>query len=97
MVNSYHNTTNSSGQTLLIFEEKAQTQEEIILQFFKAYKSDYTPDEVMRFLNFENTPITSIRRAITNLTKKGELIKTSIQRMGSYGKPTYSWRAKQNI
>lgn len=97
MQNSYHNTTNSSGQTLLIFEEKAQTQEEIILEFFNNAKSDYTPDEVMRFLNFENTPITSIRRAITNLTNKGKLIKTNVQRMGAYGKPTYSWRAKQNI
>lgn len=94
---SYHNTTHSSGQVLIEFENKAKNQEEIILDFFgHKFLHDFTPDEVLEQLGLENTPITSIRRAITNLTDRGKLIKTNIQRTGKYGKPTYAWKLNTN-
>ena len=43
-----------------------------------------------------NTPLTSIRRAITNLEKKGKLEKTDIQKEGMYGKKTFCWVFKSN-
>lgn len=93
MQTSFHNTIEATGQTLIDFEQKAQTQEDIIFDLFKSYdKKDLTPDEVLLLCKFENTPITSIRRAITNLTKQGKLIKTNIQRKGNYGKLTYAWK-----
>jgi len=93
MQTSFHNTIDASGQTLIDFEQKAQTQEDVILDLFKQYdKTDLTPDEVLLLCKFENTPITSIRRAITNLTKQGKLIKTNIQRKGQYGKLTFAWK-----
>lgn len=93
MQTSFHNTIDVSGQQLIDFEQKAQTQEDLILDCFKQYnKIDLTPDEVLDLCRFENTPITSIRRAITNLTKQGKLIKTNIQRKGKYGKLTYAWK-----
>lgn len=39
-------------------------------------------------------PITSIRRAITNLTDAGYLVKTESTRLGSYGAPEYLWKLK---
>lgn len=36
-------------------------------------------------------PITSIRRAITNLTNDGELVKHDRMRMGDYGKDNHTW------
>ena len=92
-MNSFHNTIEATGQTLIDFEAKAKTQEEVILDLFNQYdKTDLTPDEVLLLCKFENTPITSIRRAITNLTKQGKLTKTNIQRKGQYGKMTFAWK-----
>ena len=91
--NSFHNTIEADGQVLIDFEAKAKTQEDVIFDLFNQYnKTDITPDEVLLLCKFENTPITSIRRAITNLTKQGKLIKTNIQRKGQYGKLTYAWK-----
>lgn len=97
MQTSFYNTIEASGQQLIDFEQKAQTQEELILSCFKQYnKTDVTPDEVQDLLRLFNTPITSIRRAITNLTKQGKLIKTTNQRKGRYGKMTYAWKINSN-
>ena len=37
-------------------------------------------------------PLTSIRRALTNLTNAGELVKTDKQMKGMYGRPEHQWR-----
>jgi hypothetical protein len=42
----------------------------------------------------DRVPITSIRRALTNLTEQGLLVKTDLQRMGAKGKPEYIWKVK---
>jgi hypothetical protein len=90
---SYHNTNNEHGAVLQRSEQKAQTQEEIILAFFmrNAGKA-YTPEEVHRAVNLPMVPITSIRRAISNLTNRGHLVKTQEQRTGAYGKMIACWR-----
>jgi len=38
-----------------------------------------------------NSPITSVRRVITNLTGEGVLRKTDHQKEGPYGDPNYTW------
>lgn len=97
MQTSFYNTIEASGQQLIDFEQKAQTQEELILSCFKQYnKIDLIPDEVQDLCWLSETPITSIRRAITNLTKQGKLIKTTNQRKGRYGKMTYAWKINSN-
>lgn len=84
----------------MAFEDQAAKQDEIILALFKkeAHR-DITPFEMESCLrlNGHNYPITSIRRAITNLTKDGKLIKTSNMRPGEYGKPTYAWKYKSEV
>ena len=54
-----------------------------------------TPFDVETAL-YSNTmvPITSIRRAITNLTNDEKLVKTDNQKTGPYGKPSYCWKLK---
>ena len=92
-MNNYYNTPKLTGYELQTEEQHASNQEEIIMQLFKENPSlDFTPDEVWRTLGLFNTPITSIRRAITNLTKKGKLMKTNVQRTGGYGKKNFTWR-----
>ena len=41
----------------------------------------------------EQTPLTSIRRAMTDLTAEGMLVKTDYRVEGSYGKKVHTWRA----
>ena len=96
---SYHNTTNQTGEQLDIFSVAAKSQDEIVLQRFKGGSKMFSPSAIHHFLIAEqriakNTPITSIRRSITNLTKKGKLIKTKEQTMSLYGRPEYVWKLK---
>ena len=67
-MNSYFNTTQEPDPTL--FEVKARTQEQIILEIFRKYP-DLTASEVHKLYPDFRVPITSIRRAITNLATDG--------------------------
>lgn len=92
----FHNTTDLEGKILETKKIKAGSQNEKILSFFQLYPEyNYTPDEVMKILNLPGTPLTSIRRAITDLTKMGYLEKTDKRRPGGYGDLTYAWQLKK--
>jgi hypothetical protein len=39
-------------------------------------------------------PITSIRRALTNLTNEGKIIKTGVKTVGLYNKKEHLWRLR---
>tara|TARA_R110000782_G_scaffold166254_1_gene258173 strand:+ start:173 stop:475 length:303 start_codon:yes stop_codon:yes gene_type:complete len=87
---SYYNTNQEEGFELLQSKKKAQTQEEVILTLFnkKVFLSP-SPDDVRDVCN--TYPITSVRRALTNLTDKGLLVKTDRFKMGKLGKKTHTW------
>lgn len=91
---SYHNTNHLTAPALAKAEGKARTQEEIILAYFrecyKAGPTNRTPWEVCSYFN-DCYPITSVRRAITNLTLAGMLEKTDIQRRGRYAAKESAW------
>ena len=68
-------------------------QEKYILAFFKHQENPQSPSMVYdAFL--KAWPITSVRRAITNLTTAGELVKTNSTVTGMYGKPEHLWSLK---
>lgn len=93
MSDSYFNTTNETGETLKEYEEKCRGQEAIVLEFFKSRTGfRYTPFDVLNLRFDSNTPITSVRRAITNLTKRGLLVKTEKKVKAQYGKENYLWQ-----
>ena len=85
----YFNTTNLSGEDLKESIAGAFKQEEIIISLYKRHGS-LSPSDVLKLLDFKY-PITSVRRAITNLTTKHYLIKTEVQKKGLYGKAEYIW------
>ena len=99
MSKSFYNTVHSEGQTLLNFEEKAEKQTDKVLHFFELNKYNaFTPFEVQKWMNLQGFvyPITSIRRAITDLTEEGKLEKKSVKEMKTeiYGKPNHTWQFK---
>ena len=88
---SYYNTVRKDGEQLKMALDKTETQEDLVLLLFRnnPYKN-YTPFEVLKELGIK-APITSIRRAITDLTQDGKLRKLDIRRVGEYGEPNYTW------
>lgn len=95
----FYNTTKLSGRQLELEELNAGNQEEMVLHLFMKYPLDYlTPFMVQTFVNHtfnKEYPITSIRRAMTNLTNKGRLTKSNIMHVGNYGKPCHTWKLKR--
>ena len=100
MITSYYNTNKETGKELAQSEEKAMTQEQAIESIFLTREwlnlgLELTPSEVWSIYDADyksNTPITSIRRAMNTLTKKGKLIKTDEMRDGFYDKLEHCWR-----
>ena len=95
---TFHDTVPLDEKDLPKARETAKRQEEKILDFFRANSNkNFTPIEVYEeFLEYESPVIllTSIRRSITNLTKKGKLIKCawSESRDGGFGKLNRVWK-----
>ena len=90
---SYHNSTNASGALLDRYEDKAVSQDMRILAYFTvAPFAAYSPSSLLKWVFDGSVPITSVRRALTNLTDAGELVKTDKQEKGPYGRLEYMWR-----
>lgn len=94
---TYYNTTDESGQLLLDYETKSKCQDALVLNVFKRLGRPLTPSEVWGFLTgsqeiARETPITSIRRSITNLTNDLFLIKTKEKGIGKYGRRELKWK-----
>ena len=90
---NFYNTTNQSGIELQTSMQNAKNQEQRIMMIMKHCNEPMTPFDVLMVYNsfFEPVPITSIRRAMTNLTDDNELIKTCQQKAGQYGMKNYCW------
>ena len=95
---SFYNTIGIEGKKLKQATRKAENQESLILDFFKrrAIYNSYTPADVWQIFQDKgfNWPITSVRRAMTNLTKKELLVKLKEQRKGIYGIENHTWKLK---
>ena len=91
MRDSYHNTTRERPERLTRYEAQAKRQDLRILEFFKNHRGlHFTPSQVHKAVG-GGAPITSIRRAMTNLTSTAHLVKTQDKVEGPYGRPEYQW------
>ena len=92
----FHNTNGSEGEELVESQSDAKKQDEVILRFFRRHQGRlFSPPQVLLECGLPNTPLTSIRRAISNLTKSGYLEKTDNRVVGNYGKMNFQWKLKQ--
>jgi len=93
---TYYNTNKECGEELDTSKERALRQQNRILSYFQTFPQDsFTPEDVWKVIYADNTPLTSVRRAITNLTSAGRLIKTGNMKTSSYGKKCHTWRSFQ--
>tara|TARA_R100001594_G_scaffold744_3_gene2972 strand:+ start:733 stop:1035 length:303 start_codon:yes stop_codon:yes gene_type:complete len=96
---NYYNTTKQKANNLKDWELKALSQESLIKKFMELNKDlSFTPFEIQEAFLEEDViwPITSVRRALTNLTKDNVLIKTDELVPADYGRPNYKWQWRNN-
>jgi Fe2+ or Zn2+ uptake regulation protein len=89
----YYNTNKESGETLKKSRNKAQTQNEMIFKILGDEPEGLTPYQIHVKADLL-WPITSIRRALSTLTKAGKLTKTDELRLGPWKKNEHVWKIK---
>jgi hypothetical protein len=88
----YYNTNNEVGTALADSRDTARCQQERILKYFKwSFHDGFSPDEIWVLVFQRSIPLTSVRRAVTNLTLEGHLVKTEHTKVGCYGKRCHVW------
>lgn len=92
----YYNTTQLQGEALKKAVSDASRQEDAIMLVYKNTEKAYSPSQMLTIMQRagRNWPITSIRRAITNLEQSNKLTKTNNMVTGMFGKPEGQWRIK---
>lgn len=81
----YHNSTNQKAEIVLEETRNCKSQEEIIFDIFKLH-GKLTASEVLNKFP-KDIPLTSIRRAMSNLKFDKKLIKLDETKIGIYAKP----------
>jgi hypothetical protein len=99
-MSTWYNTINLTGDALKKETVKTAKQEEFILSLFKANPdTEISPSRIHTILAKKYKmypPLTSIRRAMTNLTKKLDLIKTQKLVPGAYHLPEHLWKLNKS-
>lgn len=86
---AYHDTV--PGVDLRQAEDAALRQEGRILKLYQSMGCAMTPSRVHRHVG-GTSPLTSTRRAITTLERRGWLVKTDETAQGPFGRPEHAWR-----
>lgn len=94
-LNIYYQTTYMSEDQLKESISSAKSQEDYLLIIFKAFKeltASQAHEYYMEYSNKHRTPLTSIRRAITNLYNRGVLVKCEKHQLSQYNKPEHFYK-----
>ena len=87
---AFYQTIDQPGSALKESNKKTRKQEELILDLFVKRNRPLSPSMVLSQSGLK-CPITSIRRAMTDLCKAGRIVKTDRQIKGIYGKAEHLW------
>ena len=87
---TFFNTIDENPDELAKSQAQALTQEQRIMKCFNQYEKPLSPSMVLSISGLK-CPITSIRRAMTNLSDNGKLEKTNDFVIGNYGKKEHLW------
>ncbi len=89
---SFHNTERLEGEELREKEVTAGTQDDLVLDVFKRHsQSAFTVYMIWEMLG-QSMLKSSVGRAVSNLTERGLLIKTSEQKLERYGHKNYLYK-----
>jgi len=89
---TYYATTPVDGRQRRAYRNAAAGQEAEILAYFRQQGPGFSASpEAIQAQVLPHAPITSVRRAMTNLTRRGELARQSQTIEGMYGRPVHLW------
>lgn len=95
---SYYNTTHLSGGDLKEAEETNKALEKTISEIFMFRPHvTFSPSQMWKLITEfgnEKELLTNVRRAFSDLTKKGILVKTQYKVPGLYKRPEHIWRLR---
>ena len=91
----FYNTQRLVGEAKARAQQRASGQELAVLRAYEdIWPAGATPSTIHERMQTA-APLTSIRRAVSNLTKRGLLRKTRRQRIGPFGALEHVWEAKR--
>lgn len=94
----YHDSANIIGPAIDRYEYQALSQDQQVLKFMRSCPGvAFSPEDVHNVLFGPTVPLTSTRRAMSNLTRDGLIVKTTEQVIGQYGRPVCKWIAVMNL
>lgn len=97
---TYFNTNNTLQHELMLREQESEAQEKLVLRqyndFKKATASMVWEQLIAKRKIHHLTPLTSIRRAISVLSKNGILRKVDEVRIGYYGRNEHYYEINAN-
>lgn len=77
-------------------KENAEWQESRILEFLRDGMAKASASDVWEICRKQDEPLTSFRRALTNLAKQGKVEKLDEVKVGIYGRNEHLWRLKRD-
>ena len=90
---TYYNTTDERGAPLRRYKRKAGTQRDRIAHLFeRSWAVSLSPSNVHNILFSDAVPLTSVRRAMSDLAQSGYLTRTGMLVDGPYGRREHLWR-----
>lgn len=93
MSDSFYNTIDLEGKDLEEAENAALSQEQLILRWFIKQGDSFRcgPSSIHDRVFGKSIPLTSVRRALTSLKIRRDLVKSPAMIIGTYGKPEHLW------
>ena len=90
----HYNTTSATGAQLELYRTSNEAQDQRILKYMRQRPTTgFSPEQIKDIVFRHNhTPLTSIRRALSTLTKNGYLVKLEDKRWTSYGRQAHLWQ-----
>jgi len=92
----YYNTTKESGIPLKEYVDSAESQNDFFTGVFMRHTGIImSASQAMKISQSygKKWPLTSIRRTLNTLEKRGIITKTDTKRKGIYGRPEYQYKA----
>ena len=90
----YYNTNKLVAAEKEVATIQTEKQEDIVKGLFLKYKNLTPSDVYQKYPHKHTTPLTSIRRAITDLKNDGFLIKTDQRKPGMFGSPEHYYSVR---
>lgn len=88
---TFHNTTDLPLRELSGAQDRAMKQEKEVIRILESSPGPVTAWEVLKRGSFKDYQITSVRRAISNLHRRGVVSKGSRSVPGPYGVRCHVW------